>query len=64
MLHVSMGRFQLELFIFIAYFSTVVPLTICFLSCRPFVVNVTFSRPVNDERPTGNKTQLMSVTEK
>ena len=42
--HALMERFQLELFIFITYFSTVVPLTNCFfLSCRPFVVNATFS---------------------
>ena len=34
---------QLELFIFITYFSTVIPLTSCFLSCRPFVINATFS---------------------
>ena len=33
---------DLELFIFITYFSTVVPLT-SFLSCIPFVVNATFS---------------------
>ena len=29
MFHALMGRFQLELFIFITYFSTVVPLNIC-----------------------------------
>ena len=29
MFHALMGRFQLELFIFITYFSTVVPLTSC-----------------------------------
>jgi hypothetical protein len=29
--HAPMGRFQLELFIFITYFSTVVPLTSCVL---------------------------------
>ena len=29
--------------ILIAYFSTVIPLTSCFLSCRPFVVNVPLS---------------------
>ena len=43
MFHALMGRFQLELFIFISYFSTVVPLNSHFLSCRPFVVNATFS---------------------
>jgi hypothetical protein len=26
-----------------------------FLSCRPFVVNTTFSTGINDERPTGKK---------
>ena len=56
MFYASMGRFQLEL-IFITYFSTVVPFNSCvFLSCRPFVVNTTFSTGlVNDERPTGKK---------
>ena len=34
---------HLELFIFITYFSTVIPLNSCFLSCRPFAVNSTFS---------------------
>ena len=43
MFHALMRRFQLELFIFIAYFCTVVPLTSCFVFCRPFVVNATFS---------------------
>ena len=30
MFHVPMGRFQLELFIFVTYFSTVVPLNVVF----------------------------------
>ena len=38
-----MGKFQSESFILITYFSTIDPLTSCFLSCRPFVVNATFS---------------------
>ena len=39
-----MGRFQLELIYHFTYFSTVVPSNMCvFLSCRPFVVNTTFS---------------------
>ena len=76
MFHSLMGIFQLELFIFITYFFTVVPLTSCFLSCRPSVVNATFSTGlvvssfswlgqlcrIKDERPTGNKTQLVSET--
>ena len=34
MFHALMGRFQLELFIFITYFSTVVPFTSCvFFHC-------------------------------
>ena len=43
MFHAPMGRFQLELFIFIIYFTTVVPFISCFLSCKPFVVNATVS---------------------
>ena len=44
---------------------------LCFLSCRPFVVNATFSTGlvvpsvscrVNDEKPSGKKTQLVSGT--
>jgi hypothetical protein len=43
MFHAPMARFQLQLFIFITYFSTVVPFNSCFLSSRPLVVNATFS---------------------
>ena len=44
MFHALMGRFQLELFYYFTYFSTVVPSNICvFLSPKPFVVNTTFS---------------------
>ena len=44
MFHAPMGRFQLELIYYFVYFSTVVPSNMCmFLSCRPFVVNTTFS---------------------
>ena len=44
MFHAPMGRFQLELIYYFAYFSSVVPYNICVcLSCRPFVVNATFS---------------------
>ena len=44
MFHAPMGRFQLELIYNFTYFSTVVPSNSCvFLSCRPFVVNTTFS---------------------
>ena len=44
MSHAPMGRFQLELIYYFTYFSTVVPSNICvFLSCRPSVVNTTFS---------------------
>ena len=43
MFHVPMGRFQLE-FIYFTYFSTAVPSnSFVFFSCRPFVVNTTFS---------------------
>ena len=39
-----MGRFQLALIYYFTYFSTLDPSIICvFLSCRPFVVNTTFS---------------------
>jgi len=40
MLHAVVGIFQLHFF---TYFSTVVPLKSYFISCRPFVVNATFS---------------------
>ena len=43
MFHVLMVRFKSELFIFITYFSTIVPIKSWFFSCRPFVVNATFS---------------------
>ena len=44
MFHALTGGFQLELFIFIIYFSTRHPThKLCFLSCNPFVVNATFS---------------------
>ena len=44
MFHAPMGRFQLELIYYFTYISTVFPFIICvFLSCRPFVVNTTFS---------------------
>ena len=44
MFYGPMGIFQLELIYFITYFSTIVPYNSCvFLSCRPFVVNATFS---------------------
>ena len=46
MFHAPMGRFQLELIYYFTYFSTVIPSNICvFHSCRPFVVNTTFSTP-------------------
>ena len=39
-----MGRFQLELIHYFTHPSTVVPTNICvFVSCRPFIVNTTFS---------------------
>ena len=44
MFHALMERFQLELFVIIAYFPIVVTFNSCFLSCRPFVVNATFSK--------------------
>ena len=44
MFHAPMGRFLLELIYYFTYFSTFVPSNICvFLSCRPFVLNTTFS---------------------
>ena len=44
MFQAPMGRFQLELMCYFTYFSTVVTSNICvFISCRPFVVNTTFS---------------------
>ena len=44
MFHAPTGRFQLELIYYFTYFSTVIPFNICVLiSCRPFVVNTTFS---------------------
>ena len=43
MFHAPMGIFQLELIYYFTYFF-IVPSNICvFLSCRPFVVNTTFS---------------------
>ena len=77
MFHALMERFQLELFIFITYFFHRRPThKLYFLSCRAFFVNATSqeteeaSKPyktcckcrVNDERPTGNKIQLVSGT--
>ena len=63
MFHEPMGRFQLELIYYLTYFFTFVPSNTCvILSCRPFVVNATFSRPtrpvvccINNEKPTGKK---------
>jgi hypothetical protein len=49
MFHAVIGRFQLELVIFITYFSTVIPFSSCFLSCRPFVVNATFSTGISGQ---------------
>ena len=44
--------FSLNLFVVLPLFSTVVPSNSCmFLSCRPFVVNTTFSTPT---RPVEN----------
>ena len=44
MFHAPMRKFQLEFIYYFTYFSTVVPSKTCvFLSCRPFVVNTTFS---------------------
>ena len=44
MFHAPIGRFQLELIYYFIYFSALVPYNICVLfSCRPFVVNTTFS---------------------
>ena len=44
MFHAPMGRFQLELFIFITYFfHRRLTYKLCFLSYRPFVINATFS---------------------
>ena len=51
-LHAPMGRFQLELIYCFTYFSNVVPSKMCvFHSCRPSVVNTTFSTPT---RPVEN----------
>ena len=42
--HAPMGRLKLELIYYFTNFSTVVPSNSCvFLSCRLFVVNMTFS---------------------
>jgi hypothetical protein len=49
-----MGRFQLELFIFITYFSIVIPIS----SCDFFPVRLV----INDKRPIGKKTQLVIGT--
>ena len=44
MFHAPVGTFQLEVIYCFTYCSTVVPSNSCvFLSCRPFVVNTTFS---------------------
>ena len=44
MFHAPMARFQFGLIYYFTYFSSVVPAIIfVFLSCRPFVVNTTFS---------------------
>ena len=43
MSHAPMGRFQQELIYYSTYFSALVPSNVVSLSCRPFVVNTTFS---------------------
>ena len=44
MFHAPIGRFQLELIYYFTYFLPSVPSNTCvFLSCRPLVVNTTFS---------------------
>jgi hypothetical protein len=44
MFRAPMGRFQLELIIYFTYFSTIIPINSCvILSCRPSIVNTTFS---------------------
>ena len=43
MFHAPMGGFQLELLIFISYFSPSSHSLLCFLSCRPFIVNTALS---------------------
>ena len=50
--------------IFITYFFHRRPThKLYFLSCRPFMVNATFSKcRVNHERPTGKKKKLVSGT--
>ena len=54
--HAPMGRFQLELIYYFAYFST--PSNICmFLSRRPFVVNTTFSTGLVSVEVTSQETE-------
>ena len=43
MFHALMGRFQFELYIFYLFFHRRPTDKLYFLSCRPFVVNTTFS---------------------
>ena len=51
--YAPMGRFQLELIYYFAYFSTVVPSNICvFLSCKSFVENVVLTTKDQQERNT------------
>ena len=79
--HVSCADEKISVRVIYLFFHRRPTHKLCFLSCRPFVVNATFSRGligcqeteetstpyktcskchVNDERPTGKKTQLVS----
>ena len=63
-------RSQLELIYYFTYFSTIVPSNICvFLSCKPFVVNATFSSglvgvEVSTETPTQDLKNIGKTSDK
>ena len=63
MFHAPMGRFQLEvIYYFFTYFSTVVPSNFCVsLSCRPFIVNTTFSTGIVGLLEEGTSTPTRPV---
>ena len=65
MFHAPIGRFQLELVIFIAYFSTVAIFTNCVffpVGLSSLMRQICWKFRINDERPTGKKTKLVSGT--
>ena len=62
MFHALMGRFQLEFVYYFSYFSTVFLSNSCvFLSCRPFIVNTTFSTIKNFSKQQKKKWITSSI---